>query len=126
MCNQCKMNNTTTTAKSRVSSAKSVGFRAGPELREELERLAGRLSRPGAQVTISDILRDGVSAFWPQIRTYIRAQSRSGLINPRTFASIVAAGTTAHRRGLTPADIRGALAAAVSAKTATAPARQVP
>jgi hypothetical protein len=124
MFNQCKMNNITANNKPRVSSAKSVGFRAGPELRDELERLAGRLSRPGAHVTISDILRDGVTAFWPQIRTYIRAQSRTGLIRPRTYASIVSAGTKAHLRGLTPADIRGALSAALSAKTRAAIARR--
>lgn len=126
MFNTCKMNNTTHHIKPRVSSAKSVGFRAGPELRDELERLAGRLSRPGAQVTISDILRDGVTAFWPQIRTYIRAQSRTGVIRPRTFASIVSAGTKAHLRGLTPADIRSALSAALSAKTSAATPRQDP
>ena len=126
MFNQCKMNNTTGKTKPRVSSAKSVGFRAGPELREELESLAERLSRPGAQVTISDILRDGVTAFWPQIRTYIRAQSRSGVIQPRTFASIVSAGTKAHLHGLSPADIRGALSAALSAKTQAATERRNP
>lgn len=125
MFNQCKMNNITANTKSRVSSAKSVGFRAGPELREELETLAVRLSRPGAHVTISDILRDGVTAFWPQIRTYIRAQSRTGVIRPRTFASIVSAGTKAHLNGLSPADIRVALAAALSPKSKAATARRI-
>ena len=37
-----------------ASSAKSVGFRAGPGLRRELEQLARRLSRPGAAVTIAE------------------------------------------------------------------------
>jgi hypothetical protein len=126
MFNTCKMNNITRKAKPRVSSVKSVGFRAGPELRAELERLAGRLSRPGAQITISDILRDGVTAFWPQIRTYIRAQSRTGVIRPRTFASTVSAGTKAHLRGLTLADIRCALSAALSAKSSAATGRRDP
>ena len=110
------MINTPDKSKVRLSSAKSVGFRAGPGLRRELEDLARRLSRPGANVTISDILREGVTAYWPQIRTYIRAQARTAMIDPRTYNSIVAAGTRAHRLGLTAREIKAALTQAIAAK----------
>lgn len=102
--------------KTRLSSAKSVGFRAGPGLRLELEQLARRLSQRGATVTISDILRMGVTAYWPQIRSYVRAQARTATIEPRTYLSIVAAGTRAHRLGLSPREIKTVLAAAIAAK----------
>lgn len=110
------MNNISDNPKARLSSAKSVGFRAGPGLRRELEQLARLLSRPGTTVTISDILREGVTAYWPQIRSYIRAQSRTAMIEPRTYLSIVAAGTRAHRLGLSPREIKSALAQALAAK----------
>jgi len=110
------MNNLPDKPKARLSSVKSVGFRAGPGLRRELESLARRLSRPGATVTISDILREGVTAYWPQIRSYIRAQARAAAIEPRTYLSIVAAGTRAHRLGLSPREIKAALEQAVSIK----------
>lgn len=110
------MINPTDKSKTRLSSAKSVGFRAGPGLRRELEQLARRLSRPGATVTISDILREGVTAYWPQIRSYIRAQARSAQVDPRTYLSIVAAGTRAHRLGLSPREIKSALDQALAAK----------
>ena len=110
------MNNPSDNPKTRLSSAKSVGFRAGPGLRRELEHLAHRLSRPGATVTISDILREGVTAYWPQIRSYIRAQARTAKIEPRTYLSIVAAGTRAHRLGLSSREIKSALSQALAAK----------
>jgi hypothetical protein len=110
------MNNISDNLKARLSSAKSVGFRAGPGLRRELEQLARRLSRPGATVTISDILREGVTAYWPQIRSYIRAQARTTMIEPRTYLSIVAAGTRAHRLGLSSREIKSALTQALAAK----------
>lgn len=110
------MNNISDNPKARLSSAKSVGFRAGPGLRRELEHLARRLSRPGATVTISDILREGVTAYWPQIRSYIRAQARTTMIEPRTYLSIVAAGTRAHRLGLSSREIKSALTQALAAK----------
>jgi len=110
------MINISDNSKARLSSAKSVGFRAGPGLRRELEQLARRLSRPGATVTISDILREGVTAYWPQIRSYIRAQARTTMIEPRTYYSIVAASTRAHRLGLSSREIRSVLTQAVAAK----------
>lgn len=124
MFNQSNMKNLHIKTSRRLSSAKSVGFRAGPELRRELVALARTLSRPGSQVTISDILREGVAAFWPQIRLYVRAQSNASQVPPRAFATIVAAGARAHRHGLTAAEIRVALSEAWQAKRRLKPAAQ--
>jgi len=110
------MNNRSINTKARLSSAKSVGFRAGPELRSELEHSARLLSRPGAAVTISDILREGVTAFWPQIRIYLRAQARVGGITPRSLTAIRAASTRAHQNGLSLAEIKSALQQALTVK----------
>lgn len=60
---------TTTPPPSKLS--KSVGFRANPELRSKIESLAGQTQRD-----ISDILRDGVVAFWPEIEALNRQLGR--------------------------------------------------
>jgi hypothetical protein len=101
-----------------LSSAKSVGFRPGLELRAELDKLAAELSRPGVEVTLSEIIRDGVTAFWPQIRAYIRAKTQTGGLDPALLDRIVAAGTRAHQLGLSAEDIETTLAQALAAKLA--------
>lgn len=116
------MDNMVCEPKPKVSASKSVVFRPGAQLRSDLDQLAAELSRPGADLTISDILRDGVTAFWPQIRSYIRTQAQIGAVNPIALDAIVAAGTRAHQLGLTPAEIEAALETALAAKlTPSAP-----
>lgn len=101
-----------------LSSAKSVGFRPGHELRAELDKLAAELSRPGVEVTLSEIIRDGVTAFWPQIRAYVRAKTQTGGLDPALLDRIVAAGTRAHQLGLSAEDIERTLEQALAAKLA--------
>lgn len=61
---------------SKLSAPRSIGFRPGSKLRAQIEMLSDELSRPGAKVTISAIVRDGMEAFWPQIRTHLRTRAR--------------------------------------------------
>jgi len=64
------------TTNSKLSAPRSIGFRPGARLRAQIEMLSDELSRPGAKVTISAIVRDGMAAFWPQIRAHLRTRAR--------------------------------------------------
>lgn len=99
-----------------ASRAKSVGFRAGSHLRQELESLSRELSTPAHPVTISDILRDGCTAYWPHIHAYMRARVRHRSITPRILAQLITAAVKAHRLGLKPADVERALNTALAAR----------
>jgi hypothetical protein len=102
----------------KLSSAKSVIFRPGPGLRVDIEALAAELSRDNAKVTISDILREGISVFWPQIRAFLRARSAIGTIPPEDLAKIVDAARSTVELGLTPEEAETALRNALKAKIA--------
>ena len=67
---------TKSTTTSKLSAPRSIGFRPGVKLRTQIEMLSDELSCPGAKVTISAIVRDGMEAFWPKIRAYLRARAR--------------------------------------------------
>lgn len=101
----------------KLSNYKSVGFRPGKRLRAELERLAQELSTPDSSVTISDILRDGVNAYWSHIRAFMRAKARHKGIPDEVVNRIVASGIRAHLLGLNPRDIDHALGHALTQKT---------
>lgn len=103
-------------ATDKLSAAKSIVFRAGITLREQLENLAKELSRPNSEVTISDILREGITVFWPQMRAYLRARNAIGSYSPDALARIVAAASKAGEFGLTPEEAIAALEEATTAK----------
>jgi predicted DNA-binding protein len=92
-----------------LSSAKSVGFRAGPKLREELDAVARETKRG-----ISDILRDGFVAYWPEIKalnyTLGRTATEEEVVEMRRHLD---ACQRAKRLGVDPA---AALTSAIEAK----------
>ncbi len=100
----------------KLSCCKSVGFRPGEELRAELEKLSAELSCSGSILTISDILREGVSAYWVHIRAYMRAKARQRGIAIEVVDRIVAASIKAHQLGLDPQEIDRALDQALARK----------
>lgn len=102
----------------KISNFKSVGFRPGESLRLELEKLSEELSRPDRKVTISQILREGVTVFWPHIRAYMRAQAKRDSLPPEVVARLVVASIRAHQSGLHPSEIVQALSQALSKKQA--------
>lgn len=106
----------------KLSGCKSVGFRPGEELRAELEKLAAELSCSGSILTISDILREGVSAYWLHIRAYMRAKARNRGIPIDVVDRIVAASIRAHQDGLDPQEIDHALDLARARKGGGRPA----
>lgn len=55
--------------KTAFSLAKSIGFRPGPDFRAEVEQLA-----TDARWRISDIVRVGMLAFWPDIKALVMAR----------------------------------------------------
>jgi hypothetical protein len=101
----------------KLSNYKSVGFRPGEHLRAELEKLSEELSSPVSNFTISDILREGVSAFWTHIRAYMRAKAGNEVIPADVVDRIVAAGIRAHQLGLDPNEIDQALGRALDQKS---------
>jgi len=100
----------------KLSNSKSVGFRPGEELRIELEDLAAELCRIGSRITVSDILREGVTAYWVHIRAYMRTRARAGNVPRKTAMRIIASALKAHQRGLDASDITRALVQAIEAK----------
>jgi hypothetical protein len=57
-----------TNHRAKLSTAKSIGFRPGPELREEVDRLCNT-----SGWTTTDIARVGLQAFWPDIKALVEA-----------------------------------------------------
>lgn len=99
-----------------------MSLRTGAALRAALEELANELSTPLAPVTISDIARDGLLAFWPQIRAWHKARAADTSLTADEINRTVAAITKAHQLGLDVADIEAAITNALTAKAATAAA----
>lgn len=100
----------------KLSNSKSVGFRPGENLRIELEQLSAELCRRGSRITVSDILREGVTAYWIHIRAYMRARARAGNVPRKTAMRIIASALKAHQYGLEPGEITRALRQALEAK----------
>jgi len=101
----------------KLSNYKSVGFRPGEHLRAELEKLSVELSTPASILTISDILREGVTVYWSHIRAYMRAKAGHCDLPTDVVDRIVTAGIRAHQLGLDPTEIDQALGRALDQKS---------
>lgn len=62
----------------KLSEVPTITFRPG-SLGAKLADLAEELSTESAPITVSDILRDGLTAFWPQIEAYLTARQQTQL-----------------------------------------------
>lgn len=98
----------------KLSAAKSLGFRPGP-LREKIEALHADLLKVDPSAKISDILRDGFSAFWPQIEAYTRARQQC-TCNPEQLAALTLMCAHAQTMGLTADDIERTLGDLLAAR----------
>jgi hypothetical protein len=94
-------------ARAKLSSGKSIGLRS-PELREKLEALHADLSRRDAKLGLSDLLRDGTLAFWPQIESYLRARTAKG-VPTADLARVTLICATLLEHGLTAEQVEAAL-----------------
>ncbi len=101
----------------KLSNYKSVGFRPGEQLRAELEKLSEELSSPASILTISEILREGVTVYWSHIRAYMRAKAGRGGLPADVVDRIVTAGIRAHQLGLDLNEIDQALGRALDLKS---------
>jgi predicted DNA-binding protein len=85
----------------KLSSARSLNFRPGPAIRAAIDDLAAETGR-----NHSDIIRDGITAYWPEIEALNRNLARNaapGEVNQlRAWVDSCAA---AARQGLDPAAI---------------------
>lgn len=105
----------------KLSSAKSVGFRPGA-LRGQLEALLADLQKRDPNARLSDILRDGVTAFWPQIEAFIRARTESR-VSPEQLTKIVLVSASALQNGMTVDELETAILDAIEEKIAALPER---
>lgn len=100
-------------AEPKLSDGRSISFRPGAVLRSELEKLETETG-----IRISDQLRAGLTAFWPDISALIRATGARRVLPPeeladlRHFAQLC---RNARDRGIDPA---ATLAAALTASLA--------
>lgn len=97
-----------TTPAPKLSMAKAVGFRPGA-LREKLDALSAATGRD-----ISDILRDGITAYWPEIEALNTTLGRSA--SPQEVTKVrewIDACTHAAKLGIDP---RATLVAAAETK----------
>jgi Arc/MetJ-type ribon-helix-helix transcriptional regulator len=98
-----------------LGDSKIIGFRPTPEIRREVDALIQEL---GGRRTLSDALRDAVWAFWPQLRAYILATNRVGIVPPDQVTKLVAFIAQAGAAGLTPEEIEDSLHQALDANLA--------
>ena len=85
----------------KLSSARSLNFRPGPAIREAIEALAAETGR-----NPSDILRDGIAAYWPEIEALNRNLARNAAPGEvATLRSWVDGCAAAARLGLDPAAV---------------------
>jgi hypothetical protein len=87
----------------KLSSTKSIGFRPGA-LRGKVDTLYTELLRHDSGLKLSDIIRDGVTAFWPQIEAYLRARQQTH-IDPVALAQLTIVCAKAIEHGVTPAQL---------------------
>lgn len=111
--------NTTTVTPEKLSSSATIGFRPGA-LRKKLDDLHADLIQLDSGLKLSDLLRDGLEAFWPQIEAYLRARQRSGL-EPARLAELTSLCAEAMKLGVTPEQLRGQLATLVDQSLAATP-----
>ena len=83
----------------KLSSSKSIGFRPGA-LRGKLDTLYAELQKQDSGLKLSDVVRDGVTAFWPQIEAYLRARQQTNL-DPVQLATLTIVCAKALEHGVT-------------------------
>lgn len=98
----------------KFSSSKSIGFRPG-FLRADLDALLGELQIHDSGLNLSDLVRDGLTAFWPQIAAYLRARQQTKL-DPQVLAQMTTICAKAIEMGLTPAQLEEQLAHLIEQK----------
>lgn len=104
----------------KFSHATTISFRPGSDLRDELERLALEIAPAGTDPNISEIVRAGLTNFWPQIRAWHKARHADSGLTSSEIDRSVAAITKAHELGLSVSEIEQAIADALTEKAAVA------
>ncbi len=103
-------NNVNTMNGEKKTRGKLIGFWPEPTFRLEVDELA-RLSN----WTISDIMRAGVTAFWPDMRALVLAHADRRKLTPEALAEtreMLALWRSARERGI---DLKAALTSALEA-----------
>jgi hypothetical protein len=89
----------------KLSSSKSIGFRPGV-LRGQLDGLFSELAKNDTGLRLSDLVRDGLTAFWPQIEAYLRARQQTKL-DPVELSKVTVVAAKALENGITAEELEG-------------------
>jgi hypothetical protein len=102
-------------------SENPVNFRAGA-LRPEMLRLLHTLRERDPFFSLSDLLRESFTAFWPQISAYLIARQQAK-IDPKQLSRLTHSCARALERGVTVAEVDAQLCALLELKQAMADAQ---
>lgn len=98
-------------ATKKLSMVKSIGFRPGSSFREQVDKLS-----EASGWRVSDIMRIGVQAFWPDISALVLASGNHAPDDPSELRAYIELSRRAQEHGV---DIRKALTEAIEAKLAS-------
>ena len=104
----------------KLSARKSIGIRPGV-LRDRIDELYLDLRKEDSGLRLSDIVRDGLIQFWPQIEAFLRARKRN-TASQKDLVKLIQICVTTIENGVTAAEIEAALNALLAAHHAAAAA----
>lgn len=108
-----------TTGTTKLSGSKSIGFRPGA-LRKQLDDLFEELAKQDAGLRLSDLVRDGLTAFWPQIEAYLRARQQTK-VDPAILAKLTVITAKAMEHGVTEEELEVLLSGLLEQKLTVFP-----